>query len=243
MILLMTDLKHIVEPDRPVSQATSSLAAGHDVPQKHISRGHGGEALYNSSLDTETGKKKLEPDTETGKKKLEPDTEAGKKKLKLDTETGKKDTNWTEEEFILSAEYFANECKLPNDGMMPNDILKSLVSDDLLEKCFGPKFGAKDVEQQRLRERKRLAQHKRRYEKTMNPERAERLKMVEEAHREAEEIKRRALEEAESIRHSARLSAEGSPGPSSLTSSVEMVPASVFVTTYKKCCGQSIRDT
>ncbi|KAL3697737.1 hypothetical protein R1sor_011813 [Riccia sorocarpa] len=117
----MTDLKHILEPDRPVSQATSNLAAGHDVPQKHISRGHGGEARYNSSPDTETGKKKLEPDTETGKK----------------------DTNWTEEEFILSAEYFANECKLSNDGMMPNDILKSLVSDDLLEKCFGPKFGAK----------------------------------------------------------------------------------------------------
>ncbi|KAL3688980.1 hypothetical protein R1sor_015289 [Riccia sorocarpa] len=117
----------ISEPDRPVSQATSSLAAGHDVPEKHISHGHGGEARYNSSpdtetgkkkleLDTETGKKKLEPDTETGKKKLEPDTETGKKKLEPDTETGKKDTNWTEERVHFVRGVLCKRMQAPERG-------------------------------------------------------------------------------------------------------------------------------
>ncbi|KAL3678556.1 hypothetical protein R1sor_021512 [Riccia sorocarpa] len=68
-----------------------------------------------------------------------PEPEPMKKKL----EPGSEDTEWTEDEFILSVEYFANECKLPNDGLMPNDIPKSLVSDDVLEKCFGPRYGNK----------------------------------------------------------------------------------------------------
>ncbi|KAL3679977.1 hypothetical protein R1sor_022933 [Riccia sorocarpa] len=87
-----------------------------------------------------------------------------------------------------------------------------------------------DVEQQSRRERKRLAQRKRRYENTQNLVRPLRLQMVEEANMEAEEIKRRALEDAKSIRHFARLSAEGFPGPSSLTSNQEMVPAGILMT-------------
>ncbi|KAL3699349.1 hypothetical protein R1sor_017371 [Riccia sorocarpa] len=68
-----------------------------------------------------------------------PEPEPVKKKL----EPGSEDTEWTEDVFILSVEYFANECKLPNDGLMPNDIPKSLVSDDVLKKCFGPRYGNK----------------------------------------------------------------------------------------------------
>ncbi|KAL3686751.1 hypothetical protein R1sor_013060 [Riccia sorocarpa] len=71
-------------------------------------------------------KKKLEPELESVKKKLEP-------------ETG--DAEWTEDEFVLSVEYFTTECRLPNDGLMPGEVLKTLVSDELLEKCFGPRFG------------------------------------------------------------------------------------------------------
>ncbi|KAL3680961.1 hypothetical protein R1sor_023917 [Riccia sorocarpa] len=105
-------MKPDVESCRPVSQATSSLDAGHDVPC--TSGKHEGEAR-NSSPDLEPVKQKSEP--------------------------GSRNTKWTEEEFILSVEYFANECKLPNDGLVPGDIQKSLVSDELLEKCFGPRTG------------------------------------------------------------------------------------------------------
>ncbi|KAL3694060.1 hypothetical protein R1sor_007711 [Riccia sorocarpa] len=105
-------MKPDVESCRPVSQATSSLDAGHDV--LCTSGKHEGEAR-NSSPDPEPFKQKSEP--------------------------GSGDTKWTEEEFILSVEYFANECKLPNDGLVPGDIHKSLVSDELLEKCFGPRTG------------------------------------------------------------------------------------------------------
>ncbi|KAL3682140.1 hypothetical protein R1sor_000162 [Riccia sorocarpa] len=105
-------MKPDVESCRPVSQATSSLDARHDVPC--TSGKHEGEAR-NSSPDPEPVKQK--------------------------SELGSGDTKWTEEEFILSVEYFANECKLPNDGLVPGDIQKSLVSDELLEKCFGPRTG------------------------------------------------------------------------------------------------------
>ncbi|KAL3698849.1 hypothetical protein R1sor_012925 [Riccia sorocarpa] len=83
-------MKPDVESCRPVSQATSSLDAEHDVPC--TSGKHEGEAR-NSSPDPEPIKQKSEP--------------------------GSGDAKWTEEEFILSVEYFANECKLPNDGLVP----------------------------------------------------------------------------------------------------------------------------
>ncbi|KAL3675390.1 hypothetical protein R1sor_025338 [Riccia sorocarpa] len=73
-------MKPDVESCRPVSQATSSLDAGHDVPC--TSGKHEGEAR-NSSPDPEPVKQKSEP--------------------------GSGDTKWTEEEFILSVEYFAND--------------------------------------------------------------------------------------------------------------------------------------
>ncbi|KAL3694603.1 hypothetical protein R1sor_008254 [Riccia sorocarpa] len=47
--------------------------------------------------------------------------------------------DWNEEDFILSIEYFAKVCNLPNEGMMPGDIPKTLVSDEDIEKCFGPR--------------------------------------------------------------------------------------------------------
>ncbi|KAL3697012.1 hypothetical protein R1sor_011088 [Riccia sorocarpa] len=51
--------------------------------------------------------------------------------------------DWNEEDFILSIEYFAKDCNLPNEGMMPGDIPKTLVSDEDIEKCFGPRSGKK----------------------------------------------------------------------------------------------------
>ncbi|KAL3688906.1 hypothetical protein R1sor_015215 [Riccia sorocarpa] len=51
--------------------------------------------------------------------------------------------DWNEEDFILSIEYFAKHCNLPNEGMMPGDIPKTLVSDEDIEKCFGPRSGNK----------------------------------------------------------------------------------------------------
>ncbi|KAL3698189.1 hypothetical protein R1sor_012265 [Riccia sorocarpa] len=51
--------------------------------------------------------------------------------------------DWNEKDFILSIEYFAKDCNLPNEGMMPGDIPKSLVSDEDIEKCFGPRSGNK----------------------------------------------------------------------------------------------------
>ncbi|KAL3683088.1 hypothetical protein R1sor_001110 [Riccia sorocarpa] len=51
--------------------------------------------------------------------------------------------DWNEEDFILSIEYFAKDCNLPNEGMMPGDIPKTLVSDEDIEKCFGPRSGNK----------------------------------------------------------------------------------------------------
>ncbi|KAL3676711.1 hypothetical protein R1sor_026659 [Riccia sorocarpa] len=67
------------------------------------------------------------------------------------------------------------------------------------------------------KEWKTFLQRKRRYEQTIHPLRSELLQIVKEAEREAEEIKRRALEEADSIRSSTRLNVEGSPGPSNVT--------------------------
>ncbi|KAL3685671.1 hypothetical protein R1sor_003693 [Riccia sorocarpa] len=43
----------------------------------------------------------------------------------------------------MSEDYFAKECRLPNDGVMPNDIVKALVSDEEVERCFGPRSGTK----------------------------------------------------------------------------------------------------
>ncbi|KAL3693980.1 hypothetical protein R1sor_007631 [Riccia sorocarpa] len=51
--------------------------------------------------------------------------------------------DWNDEDFILSIEYFAKDCNLPNEGMMPGDIPKTLVSDEDIEKCFGPRSGNK----------------------------------------------------------------------------------------------------
>ncbi|KAL3681186.1 hypothetical protein R1sor_024142 [Riccia sorocarpa] len=50
-------------------------------------------------------------------------------------------TDWNEENFVLTIDYFAIECNLPNDGQLPGDIPKSLVSDEEFEMCFGPSTG------------------------------------------------------------------------------------------------------
>ncbi|KAL3683351.1 hypothetical protein R1sor_001373 [Riccia sorocarpa] len=57
-------------------------------------------------------------------------TEDTSKSKKVDVPNGELDTAWAEEDFILSEDYFAKECRLPNDGVMPNDITKALVSDE-----------------------------------------------------------------------------------------------------------------
>ncbi|KAL3682325.1 hypothetical protein R1sor_000347 [Riccia sorocarpa] len=51
--------------------------------------------------------------------------------------------DWNEEDFILSIEYFAKDCNLLNEDMISGDIPKSLVSDEDIENCFGPRSGNK----------------------------------------------------------------------------------------------------
>ncbi|KAL3685610.1 hypothetical protein R1sor_003632 [Riccia sorocarpa] len=46
------------------------------------------------------------------------------KKVEAPNAVGVED--WNEEDFILSIEYFAKDCNLPNEGMMPGDIPKTL---------------------------------------------------------------------------------------------------------------------
>ncbi|KAL3676806.1 hypothetical protein R1sor_026754 [Riccia sorocarpa] len=43
-------------------------------------------------------------------------------------------TDWNEEDFVLTIDYFAIECNLPNDGQLPGDIPKSLVSNEEFER-------------------------------------------------------------------------------------------------------------
>ncbi|KAL3691943.1 hypothetical protein R1sor_005594 [Riccia sorocarpa] len=52
-------------------------------------------------------------------------------------------TDWNEEDFVLTIDYFPIECNLPNDGQLPGDIPKSLVSDEEFDRCFGPSTGFK----------------------------------------------------------------------------------------------------
>ncbi|KAL3677901.1 hypothetical protein R1sor_020857 [Riccia sorocarpa] len=69
--------------------------------------------------------------------------ETSKKKSIEGSDVGSKDTNWTEEEFALSIDYFAKECLLPSDGMLVNDVPRTPVSDEDIERCFGPRLGQK----------------------------------------------------------------------------------------------------
>ncbi|KAL3691756.1 hypothetical protein R1sor_005407 [Riccia sorocarpa] len=69
--------------------------------------------------------------------------ETSKKKAIEVSDVGSKDTNWTEEEFALSIDYFAKECLLLSDGMLANDVPRTLVSDEDIESCFGPRLGQK----------------------------------------------------------------------------------------------------
>ncbi|KAL3694864.1 hypothetical protein R1sor_008515 [Riccia sorocarpa] len=69
--------------------------------------------------------------------------ETSKKKAVEGSDVGSKDTNWAEEEFTLSVDYFAKECLLPSDGMLANDVPRTLVSDEDIERCFGPRLGQK----------------------------------------------------------------------------------------------------
>ncbi|KAL3675998.1 hypothetical protein R1sor_025946 [Riccia sorocarpa] len=66
-----------------------------------------------------------------------------KKKAVEGSDVGSKDTNWTEEEFTLSVDYFTKECLLPSDGMLANEVPRTLVSDEDIERCFGPRLGQK----------------------------------------------------------------------------------------------------
>ncbi|KAL3693813.1 hypothetical protein R1sor_007464 [Riccia sorocarpa] len=66
--------------------------------------------------------------------------------------------DWNEEDFILSIEYFAKECNLPNEGMMPGDISKTLLSAEDIEKCFRPRFGNKGRNGPKLNNCTRLPQ-------------------------------------------------------------------------------------
>ncbi|KAL3697851.1 hypothetical protein R1sor_011927 [Riccia sorocarpa] len=84
---------------------------------------------------------------ETSKKKAvegsDGSQETSKKKAVEGSDVGSKDTNWTEEEFALSIDYFAKECLLPSDGIVANDVPRTLVSDEDIERCFGPRLGEK----------------------------------------------------------------------------------------------------
>ncbi|KAL3684108.1 hypothetical protein R1sor_002130 [Riccia sorocarpa] len=70
-------------------------------------------------------------------------TEDHSKSKKVEIPNGELDTAWTEKDFIITIDYVAKECLLPNDGVMQRDIMKALVSDEEVEKCFGPKSGNK----------------------------------------------------------------------------------------------------
>ncbi|KAL3685875.1 hypothetical protein R1sor_003897 [Riccia sorocarpa] len=67
--------------------------------------------------------------------------ETSKKKAVEGSDVGSKDTNWTEEEFTLSVDYFAKECLLPSDGMLANDVSRILVSDEDIERVYKPPAG------------------------------------------------------------------------------------------------------
>ncbi|KAL3698726.1 hypothetical protein R1sor_012802 [Riccia sorocarpa] len=82
---------------------------------------------------------------------------------------------------------------------------------------------------ERRREKKRLAQRKRRYDQSVNSLKAELDAMRKAAESEIEEIKKRAFEEADSIRESARGDVVGACGTSTMTNSHEAQTNSTVV--------------
>ncbi|KAL3698633.1 hypothetical protein R1sor_012709 [Riccia sorocarpa] len=80
----------------------------------------------------------ISPTREQRESKVECPEDEDKKKgeVRDDNETPgtsqTKKTDWAEEEFWKPIEYFADDCNLPNEGLMPNDVPKTLVSDEVL---------------------------------------------------------------------------------------------------------------
>ncbi|KAL3688944.1 hypothetical protein R1sor_015253 [Riccia sorocarpa] len=111
------------------------------MEEKNVSSGEGLKCPVTATTES------ISPSIEQRESKVECLEDEDKKKgeVRDDSETSgtsqTKKTDWAEEEFWKPIEYFADDCNLPNEGLMPNDVPKTLVSDEVLLECFGPKCG------------------------------------------------------------------------------------------------------
>ncbi|KAL3678296.1 hypothetical protein R1sor_021252 [Riccia sorocarpa] len=111
------------------------------MEEKNVSSGEGLKCPVTATTES------ISPTREQRESKVECPKDEDKKKgeVRDDSETPgtsqTKKTDWAEEEFWKPIEYFADDCNLPNEGLMPNDVPKTLVSDEVLLECFGPKCG------------------------------------------------------------------------------------------------------
>ncbi|KAL3696601.1 hypothetical protein R1sor_010677 [Riccia sorocarpa] len=108
------------------------------MEEKNVSSGEGLKCPVTTTTES------ISPSIEQRESKVECPEEEDKE-LRDDSETPgtsqTKKTDSAEEEFWKPIEYFADDCNLPNEGLMPNDVPKTLVSDEVLLECFGPKCG------------------------------------------------------------------------------------------------------
>ncbi|KAL3688661.1 hypothetical protein R1sor_014970 [Riccia sorocarpa] len=111
------------------------------MEEKNVSSGEGLKCPVTTTTES------ISPTREQRESKVECPEDEDKKKgeVRDDSETPgtsqTKKTDWAEEEFWKPIEYFADDCNLPNEDLMPNDVPKTLVSDEVLLECFGPKCG------------------------------------------------------------------------------------------------------
>ncbi|KAL3683770.1 hypothetical protein R1sor_001792 [Riccia sorocarpa] len=100
------------------------------MEEKNVSSGEGLKCPVTATTES------ISPSIEQRESKVECPEDEDKKKgeVRDDSETPgtsqTKKTDWAEEEFWKPIEYFADDCNLPNEGLMPNDVPKTLVSDE-----------------------------------------------------------------------------------------------------------------
>ncbi|KAL3698247.1 hypothetical protein R1sor_012323 [Riccia sorocarpa] len=90
--------------------------------------------MDHTTVRPEAGKRGSSPEVVLNGGIRDGSQETSKKKAVEGSDVGSKDTNWTEEKFALSVDYFAKECLLPSDGMLANDVPRTLVSDKDIER-------------------------------------------------------------------------------------------------------------
>ncbi|KAL3685349.1 hypothetical protein R1sor_003371 [Riccia sorocarpa] len=102
------------------------------MEEKNVSSGEGLKCPVTATTES------ISPSIDQRESKVECPEDEDKKKgeVRDDSETPgtsqTKKTDWAEEEFWKPIEYFADDCNLPNEGLMPNDVPKTLVSDEKL---------------------------------------------------------------------------------------------------------------